>query len=79
MNIYSDKRPFTWQQKVVIPLNTYIATFSIERRSADEINKDRSIFVGLSKTGSEYFRHKVAKLKLEGKKCQKAVDLSEEV
>ena len=48
VNIYSDKRPFTWQQKVVIPFDTYRATFSIERRSADEINKDRSIFVGLT-------------------------------
>ena len=48
VTIYSDKRPFTWQQKVIIPYSTKHATFSIERRSADEINKDRSIFFGLT-------------------------------
>ena len=77
--IHCNKHPFTQSQKVVIPYRTFNSTFSIDRRSSDEQSKDMSIFVGLSKTASEDSRHKVAKLKFEGTKCQEAVDLSEEV
>ena len=46
--IHNDKSPFSENQRIVIPWGTYNATFSIERRSDDEIYKDRSIFVGLT-------------------------------
>ena len=47
VHIYDDEHPFAYQNSMTIPYDTYRGAFAKERRSAEEQQKDRSIYVGL--------------------------------